>query len=103
VHVEEYGMIAPVGGCFPPDQGVPGSPSTALREGGCGNEWRAKQNSPINSAAQRVQLEPTQWGKILLVAHKKRNHSTQHALAMITEAWPVTMERRRVVGVIFGL
>jgi hypothetical protein len=44
--------------------------------------------------------EPTQLGKILLVAHKKRNHSARRALTMITEAWPVTMERRRVVGVI---
>ena len=28
------GMIEPVGGCLPPDHGVPGSPSTALRDGG---------------------------------------------------------------------
>ena len=35
VQSDEYGMIEPMGGCLPPDQGVPGiTASIALRDGG---------------------------------------------------------------------
>ena len=53
-HAPLYGMIQPVSGCRAFDHGVPGSPSTALRDGGMMMDaWPATSGSSASDARSR--------------------------------------------------
>ena len=53
VQLDPYGIRLPVGGCLPPDQGVPGmAPSIALRDGGMMTElWPCTSPARTQKAA----------------------------------------------------